>query len=266
MSKDTTTALAVIGNQEFAILRSDAGAQQQLIRDNLDGPVTERDIETIKVPAGGGIAWQVPTDGEDEVTKAFDGIIIAQRATRQYWASGIDEGGTSRPDCHSAGDIDLVPGVGTPGGNCRTCPLGQFNSDPDGGDGKACKDHILLFIMMPDSFLPICLQLPTMSIKTFKEHMVKKSRAGRRFSQAVTQFTLKEVLNKAGIMYSQVQFKSVANLSPEQSAETYRLGELFEASCDKATSEITQGDFVDPQDYAPGPKPEPKPVEPVEVK
>lgn len=260
---NTTTALAVIGDHEYAILKTDPNKVRELIQDNLGGEVTERDIDRIKVPAGGGIAWQLPTSGDDEVAKTFAGVIIAKHPTRQYWANGIDEGGTAPPDCSAP---DAITGVGVPGGNCGTCPLGQFKSDPNGGGGKACKDRMLLFIMRPDSLLPTCLQLPPTSLDGFKKYMVHMSQDCQRFNEVVTEFSLKEVPNSAGIMYSRVQFASVANLRKEQSVETRRLGDLFEKPCAQVTSQVTtQGNVMDPPEYVPdtgpGPDPEPEPVE-----
>ena len=84
----------------------------------------EFSIDRVKLPAGGGTAFEVPAeDGEDtEMVKDITGVVLYNHPAYAYYASAF-AGGHAAPDCSS---IDGVTGVGVPGGDCRTCPYNKF--------------------------------------------------------------------------------------------------------------------------------------------
>jgi len=70
----------------------------------------EFSIDRIKLPGGGGTAFEVPSeDGEDtEPVKDITGVILYNHPAYAYYASAF-QGGHAAPDCSS---IDGVTGVG----------------------------------------------------------------------------------------------------------------------------------------------------------
>ena len=84
----------------------------------------EFSIDRVKLPAGGGTAFEVPAeDGEDtEMVKDITGVILYNHPAYAYYASAF-AGGHAAPDCSS---IDGATGIGTPGGDCRRCPFNKF--------------------------------------------------------------------------------------------------------------------------------------------
>lgn len=135
------------------------------------------DAKHIKIPSGGGKAFEVETDDPDdpEVMKEVTGVIIFTHRMNAYWAQKFGEAGedgniNKSPDCSS---MDGKQGVNRETGEirtCDTCPYNQFGSD---GKGKACKNMRRLYIMMdnrPDIYL---LTVPPTSIKDVNKALKK---------------------------------------------------------------------------------------------
>ena len=104
---ETFRALAINTKEILATIRENVGNEQ----------ITDRDLDRVTMPLGGGLNWAIPTlDGEDSL-KSLDGIIVHWSAPRAYWTSGMDEGGgSSPPDCSSS---DGERGQGDPGGTLQ---------------------------------------------------------------------------------------------------------------------------------------------------
>jgi len=63
--------------ETFMALQSDATNVLQTIKENIGNDrITDRDLDRIVVPLGGGLNWTIPTlEGEDS-QKRLDGIIV----------------------------------------------------------------------------------------------------------------------------------------------------------------------------------------------
>lgn len=203
--KSTSTDLVVTAEtSKFLAVRESAGSADitNVMRDNLgEGGVTAFDLDRVKVPSGGGVAWEIPSlTGEAEVGRTFDGIIVHWREPRSYWAVSLDEsGGGSPPDCSST---DGKTGVGDPGGNCATCRLSQFGSGPKGGGGQACKQMRLMFVLREDALLPIALFAPPTSLGPLRKYFLRLASQGKRYSDVVTRFALSKATSATGIEYA----------------------------------------------------------------
>jgi len=93
-------------------------------------------FDRVKLPAGGGTAFEIPSaEGEDsEMVKDITGIIVYNHPAYAYYQDKYT-GGNNPPDC---GSFDGVTGIGTPGGDCATCPYNRFGSGD--GQSKLCKN------------------------------------------------------------------------------------------------------------------------------
>ena len=187
-----------------------------LIRDNI-GPdgLSEFSFPRIKVPAGGGIAWTVPSLEGPQVAQELEGVIVNWRTMRAYWENPFGEGGGNQPpDCASR---DGITGTGNPGGDCASCMLNEFGSK-DGGRGKACKEVRAVFMLRDASIFPDLFPLPPMSIKPLKEYFLQL--AGNRipYWQVITRLKLETARNADGITYSKAVPTFVRRLTPEEVA------------------------------------------------
>ncbi len=161
----TGTSLAVITPEQFPVA---ATAQVvETIRQNLGGELpSPDDFNRIKVPAGGGTTWEIPTvDGEPESARYIDGVIVHVTNRRARWASAENTG--DPPICASK---DCIRGVGDPGGLCEPCPYNQFGTalrrDGTYGEGKGCGEKKLVFILRANQMLPDIVQIPGGSLRS----------------------------------------------------------------------------------------------------
>lgn len=168
----------------------------EIIRANfVDLHVSPWDMDRAKVPAGGGSTWEIPDLDEGvKAVKALTGIILHWMPTRTYWSKGLDDGESGPPDCSST---DLERGIGDPGGECAVCPFNQWDS-AEKGSGKACKERRLLFLLQPDSYLPLLVQVPTMSLKPLNQYLMRLASKGIMYHSVVTSLTLDKSQQRGG--------------------------------------------------------------------
>lgn len=230
-----TTALIEI-TQNYPILSPDS-PQAALIAENLAGDsVSIGDLDRIKVPAGGGTTWTVPSIEGEKQQKALEGIIVHVARRRAYWESSNPTG--EQPDCSSS---DCVTGHGDPGGACAACPLNEFGTAQKQGGGqgrgKACKESALLFLLRPGENMPQVVVVPAGSLKAVRQYRLKLKVP---YFAAVTRLELSKTANKDGIAYAQISPTFVGELPPEAAAGVKRyadaLGSVF------ATAQVDRQD------------------------
>lgn len=191
-------------------------AMAGVLAENLgDGGLTPQDLTRIRVPSGGGLAWEYPTASGPEPRPTFEGVILHRQNTRAYWAQSLEAGnGNTPPDCRSD---DAIVGVGIPGGRCDTCPLSQFGSK-EGTNAQACKALTLLYVMVPGELLPVVVVAPPTSLKPLKTYMLQLTSAGVRYWTAITRFALEQTKNAGGIKYSRLALQRVETLGEAEAA------------------------------------------------
>lgn len=212
MAKENT-ALAKKEEVGFLILEN-PGAAIEALRSNLEGEaLSPMDLDRVVIPAGGGTTWAVPTlDGED-VTQTIVGVIVGVQNCRAYWAQDFGGAGTP-PDCVSE---DNAVGVGNPGGRCQVCPFAEFGSDSR-GKGQACKQIKRLFLLRPESMLPLVVTLPPTSIRPATRYLLRLAGGGLKYQAVVTKITLEKDKNTDGIAYSKAVFALAGKLDPAQAS------------------------------------------------
>ena len=202
--------------EAFLALQSDATAVLEAVKENIGNDrITDRDLDRITVPLGGGLNWTVPTlEGEDSA-KTLDGIIVHWTAPRAYWKTSMEAGGNTPPDCASN---DGENGYGTPGGECFSCPLNQWGSI-EGGTGKACKEKRMLFLLRANDLLPIVVQAPSTSIQPMKKYLLRLASQGLPYWSVMTKLSLEKANSASGISFSRISPKSSGPVPEEQRAQ-----------------------------------------------
>ena len=206
---DKNTEIAV--NEGFAVL-ANQNVLNEALADDCQG--LEFSFDRVKLPAGGGTAFEIPsTEGKDsEMAKDITGVIVYNHPAYAYYHDKYT-GGNNPPDC---GSFDGVNGIGNPGGNCQNCPYNKFGSGD--GQSKLCKNKRMLYILREGELFPITISLPTGSLKSFTNYVKSQLSRGRKLNQVVTKITLKKATNASGIAFSQAAFGFVRMLSAEERA------------------------------------------------
>jgi len=204
-------ALAVIEDFDLAILNSNMAA---LVSEEMDGLAIE--FDRVKIPSGGGMAFEVPGDDPDnpDTVKEITGIIVDHHPVNAYWAEKFS-GQNNPPDCSA---LDGKTGETRNGekNSCSSCPNNIWGSDPDGA-GKACKNMHRVYILREGDMFPLLLTLPPTSLKNFANYLAKRViTKGKRSHEVVTKVTLKKATNRTGITYSQASFTLAGILAPKK--------------------------------------------------
>lgn len=202
-------------NKYSVIEKGAAGIE--LLRETLEGQdVNEFSLARVKIPAGGGTTWEVPTlEGEDAV-KELQGVVVFYKNSRSFWEGEYD-GSNDPPDCSSTdaklarktGDVEIPAAVDNDSGLliCDTCKLAQFGSATSGsGRGQACKLSRQLFIITPDRMLPIVLSLPPTSLKSASNYFLTLADYSLDYKRIVTRVTLEKTKGNGVPDYSVAKF------------------------------------------------------------
>lgn len=198
----TTTALAISDPQAMSSLKEALGLEA----------FSPYNLPHIAVPRE-STQFTVQTEEGEKYVPELCGVIIESKIIRSYWEKDYTGTG-ARPDCESD---DGIRGVGTPGGECLNCPFNQYGTD-NGGAGKACREHRVLFVLLDDQMIPSVISLPPTSIKEYQSYlMTLLTRANSAF-KVRTSFRLERITTKSGQKIIQVKFRSVQKLSDEDIA------------------------------------------------
>lgn len=237
MSKEKEVAVRTI---EFPALAQDPKLLSEALMENLGGSnISPFDLDRITIPAGGGIAWTIPTLEGEITSPEILGIIVSVQSARAYWAANIeDTGGSTPPDCSSD---DAITGVGNPGGACAQCPYSQWGSDKR-QRGQACKLIQRLFILRPGDNLPVVINLPVGSLKNARKYLLRLVSNGIKVSSVVTRVGLEKDKNQDNITYSKATFAMVGRLNPSEAEAASAYGKAL-APYFKRTS---VADFAEP--------------------
>lgn len=209
--------------QQFAVLQQSSERVQEVLAANLGNQqLGQFDFDRVRVPAGGGSRWTIPSlTGETEEAE-ITGIVVYARDQRAYWQTAFDDGGGGQPpDCSSD---DLITGIGEPGGSCHTCPYAQFGSS--NGRGQACKQIRLLFVLREHDVLPVVVVVPPTSLGPMKKYFVRLASQMKPYYGVITRLVLEKATNATGIKYSRILPNCVDILDEETTARIaeYRKG------------------------------------------
>lgn len=211
---ESKSEIAKVEPQGFAIAALEVGNIREIIADNLV-PMGRVQCERVKIPAGGGLAFEVTDENGTPVpTAEITGIIVDHYPVNAYWAEAFG-GGSNPPQCSA---LDGRTGVGDPGGPCAQCPKNQWGSDGV-GRGKACKNLHRLYVLPVDDILPLLIAAPPTSLANIGGYMrLLTSKAKKPHWAVVTRVRLEKAVNKEGIGYSRAVFTRADEVPTEKLA------------------------------------------------
>jgi hypothetical protein len=198
----------------------------QLLKETLDGQeVSEFNLGRVKIPAGGGTTWEVPTLTGFDPVKELQGVVVFYKNSRSYW-EGAYEGGNEPPDCSAAdakhatsnGDVEIPAVVDSESGKllCDTCRFSEWGSSETGsGRGQACKLTRQLFLIVPDRMLPLVVSLPPTSLKRASAYFLTLADYSKDYKRILTKIQLEKVAGQGVPDYSVATFQAGEDLEPE---------------------------------------------------
>ena len=199
-----------------------AGNALDIIRTNLKSqPLTLDLFDVVKSPSGGATVFSVPGLTGDEPAKELTGIVLDYTTPRAYWNTPAPIEGTP-PVCMSQNSI-----ISYDGKACAHCPYNDFGSKDGGSNAKACKESVLLFLLRPNSIIPVLVRVPVTSKGRFLKYATRLLSTLTPISSVVTKITLEKATSKQGKPYALFNFEAVSKLTPEESTQAKTYAQQF---------------------------------------
>lgn len=200
-----------------------------IIRENLrNQPLSFQLFDLVKSPSGGSTVFSVPGLSGDEAEKDLTGIILNYTTPRAYWDTPDPVEGTP-PVCFSPDSI-----VSQDGKSCAHCPFNDYGSKDGDSNAKACKESVVIFLLRPNSIVPLLVRVPVTSKLTFLKYTTRLISTLTPISSVVTKITLEKATSKAGKPYAQFRFEAVHTLGCEDAAKARAYGQQFMEIMDAA--------------------------------
>ena len=219
MATKKNTEIATIERRGFL---SETVNLTELFSEELDG--LRPSFDRIKIPAGGGLAYEVPGDDPNspDTVKEFSAVILYHHPINSYFRDKFT-GSSNPPDCSSMdGKVGIISETGECR-DCKSCPYAKFGSGENGG--MACKQKRALYLLREGEMLPIIMTLPTGSLSEFTKYVTRLITKAMKANNVVTRFSLKRAQNSTGINYSQVVCSIDRVLTPDEYRNVYAMTE-----------------------------------------
>lgn len=186
-------------NSDYAALSNNA---LSVIRENLKNqPLALDFFDVVKSPSGGSTVFSVPGLNGDEPETELTGIILDYTTPRAYWHTPEPVEGTP-PDCMSVNSI-----ISADGKSCAHCPYNDFGSKDGESNAKACKESVLLFLLRPNTILPLLVRVPVTSKNRFLKYTTRLAGALTPINGVVTRITLERATSKGGKPFALFKFE-----------------------------------------------------------
>lgn len=206
----------------------------------------------IKIPSGGGLAYEVQGDEDDvEYMKEVSGVIVFTHRMNAYWEGKYGEAsdeGAKIPYCSS---MDGKTGLCTENGEvltCEGCPYNQYGSDMQGGKGKACKNMRRIYLMMNNDPNFYLLTVPPTSLKEVNNRLARiMGSKGIPYTQLIVSFKLEKATNAGGIAYSKIVIETRGLLPAESAAMARQMRNQIKEKYKELA--ITADDYNAPPTY-----------------
>lgn len=210
--KNNETAVAVRGS--FDVTES-LGLLQEM-HDNY-GDLSFK-FNKISFPSAGVPAFALDSDeGDPEFTKELIGIILFTRPYNCYYPDAYN-GENNAPQCAS---YDDKVGHGSPGGDCKTCPLNKFGTGGIDGNGKACRNKRLVYFLREGELFPDMIEIPPTSRNRINDYITNSFLHRKPVEKAVTKIELKVSDKK-----TRAEFSRVRMLTPEEQQSVAMMAKL----------------------------------------
>jgi hypothetical protein len=213
------------------VTEEEAAAVREAFAVNIaSGSITEFDLPRIR-PVNGEALWKIPTLEGHQTAQSIEGVVVFARDTRAYYP-GKDIT-NQPPDCSSMDGITGIAKAGVNlGGECRKCPMAQWESAPDSG-AQACKQSKQLFILRGSSMFLEVVSLPPTSLKAVRQFFLKLVTQGVQYHQCILRIDLKESTNAQHQKYGTAVLNFVRKLSAEEVARAVEFRKLAESIAER---------------------------------
>lgn len=221
-----------------------------------NSPLAQSELPRIKIMSGAAL-WLIPRLEGEETAARIEGVVVYKHDARVYFKKTGALGNTP-PECSSP---DAIRGIGMPGGDCKSCPLAQWDSaeDEHGNKekGQACKLVMHLFMLRGDSNFPELVVLPPTSLGDARKFFLQMTTQGIQYQNTLVAIELQKATNAQGKPYGKATFKFLRCLNPEEAVAGQIFAGLARTLADNITRQGPVEEAQAPEPGAPAPAGEP---------
>lgn len=213
--------------------------------------LSERDLDIITVPRGDGTRWRIETSEGTKKVETFQGVVVDFRLRRRFYKDrDFDVRAKRPPDCSSN---DWQIGHGEPGGECDRCPFNEWASTTvEGSRAKACREYIMLFVILPAEKQPYVVQLPATSLKAGRKMIARCALGGKPYYGQILCFSLEQVESK--FKYNTVLLETIGSLTNEEKPTFRRHSEIMGSIFSKVQVKEIETEVIEEAAQIEGPK------------
>ena len=262
------TALATLDT--FTVANKYDGLDPELIEELKEQMEDQDDsgilCNVVKIPSGGGIAYEVQMGGDPNEVQAkteIVGAVVFTHRMNAYWEQEYGSGSDDSSQLPACSSMDGKTGVLAETGelrSCETCPFNQYGTDTKGGRGKACKNMRRIYIIADKDPTPYLMTVPPTSIKDVNTQLTHILAAGVPYTKMILACKLTKAKNANNVSYSKVTVERVGTLPDATAAKiaAFRREIKTQYSSMAITLEdyVTVDDTAKPQEEAPAPQPQ----------
>jgi len=238
--------IATIDTSGYPAIGGENAERLMKVREkNLGMKMEEGDFPRIKLPKQGDLSFTIPGAEGDVLEKSLKGIIVYHSERKAYWEQSFEETDTTGPpDCFSNdGEI----GRGNPGGSCEGCPHNQWGSSGK-GNGKACSDFTLIFMLRPDMFMPDLIRIPPTSVKAVRQFFVSLFSKGILYYEVEVEITAAKDKAGNGMAISTFNLRATGKLPEDQIDRIESYHEGIEKAAAKVNTVAESGNTIPEED------------------
>lgn len=264
--------------EQFQMFKPDSQMALALEANMDDGGLAISDLPRVPFPAAGGTTWEYTTVLGERQTKSLEGIIVFRQRFGLLWPSGKNDGAEkSSPimettDMNIAtlrGEVERDPETGrivsfagmnkyTPDGlleDVSEKEIFDTNGNPTGswkwnelrftqfgtaenGIGKYAAERMLLLVLLPESHIPVVVNVPPGSLKIAKNFIAQLPSA---YWRCVVKLSLTKITAKAD-PYSQLTPSLVQVVPAEHGPMLDKINAQMKSSYGSSPSSLIDGD------------------------
>jgi hypothetical protein len=190
----------------------------------------ELEFDRVKIPAGGGLSFEVPGDDPErpDSAPALEGVIVYWRKRDALYLDDFT-GENNPPDAlWLAGKCQYINDRAKAAGaleDLNNCPFNKFVE----GGRKKTQNRADLYILSSGEMLPKELSLSPASLKTWNAFVPKRVfNKGVGLQDVAVRIKLSKQKSQGGISYSRAEFELVGLLPEEVGAQMREVGRMVQ--------------------------------------
>jgi hypothetical protein len=246
MRADLTARVDTISDEDFTVLEAlEAYADRERVTRLPKVSIVHHGVAKPGVDLGG------------ELIRDFEAVIVIHEPRRGLWPKTAEDARSGGPLCSSQDAVTPVQAVTIrttrgdehTGPQCAGCLFAQWGSaglmDLDAADsnGQACKQQVLMVLLVRGKDVPVLLFVPPTSLKEFEQYKSTMAYAGRSLIGHYTRFRVEKAEGASGYQYGALSMEPGDQLDVADRRRMFQLRALYESTV-RATTVAAAADDV----------------------